>query len=539
MSPDVPDDLSSADEHFSDALEGQSEDAFEEALDSPARPHVAEQHVAAQRDQETAIETPVMTEIEETERDDWSTMTAKERCKAKKHRKDKALGMTSAAAATTLGFAAIAATSALAGESSSNQESTANPTEASLDTSEQRPKGKKGKKNKKTLLFSDDAEPTAKPAEDECLDVSQQKVPDALAAHRDSFAAELVDSTSASAQTDKGAGAGDFGVKVSNATPAPKHGDAAGAVETAAIADSHLNLGVEVSPTVHTDSKSPTAGQILQESGKNRETPGKAEESATLGKVSTSESGFVADDGRSMTDESGKVDKQLTWNTTDQLPAAATTEASRDESDPVLAAQNVTASEAVPDDLWSSTASRKKSKKKKKKAAVAARDETAEHQTVSPSALVPASQTSPRLDSVNESTEVTREHAIVVEPEAKTSAAPLSDIAGQDGTKETFGAIDKEATPPQESGRVTLRNGSPQPHEELSAQAAEKPESSVVREPREISQSGPAVTASAVEVAEDEPVAPASALDSSTVDPEYTSAMPVGSRKGNKKRRKS
>ncbi|KJZ77880.1 hypothetical protein HIM_02517 [Hirsutella minnesotensis 3608] len=114
--PDGSDDLLSADEHFSDALEAHSEDSFEEALDSPFRPMFHETQV-----QEEPVQEPVpasalaaITETEEAEPEEWKSMTARERKKARKARKKKSLdvasGVTGVAAAAALsGAAAMAA----------------------------------------------------------------------------------------------------------------------------------------------------------------------------------------------------------------------------------------------------------------------------------------------------------------------------------------------------------------------------------------------------------------------------------------------
>ncbi|PHH87024.1 hypothetical protein CDD83_9411 [Cordyceps sp. RAO-2017] len=168
---DKLEDLTSADEHFSDALEGQSEDAFEEAVDLPAleapedrrldeRP-VADAPVAAA----AAAAAAAASETEEAEPDEWKSMTAKERKKAKKARKNRDV----AAAAAAAGATAAAVASCLAGsQSTSNADSTASQPETSHGGLTQPRKGKKSRKNKRKG-FDEDGDPgetTTQPCED-------------------------------------------------------------------------------------------------------------------------------------------------------------------------------------------------------------------------------------------------------------------------------------------------------------------------------------------------------------------------------------
>ncbi|KAJ6445852.1 involucrin repeat protein [Purpureocillium lavendulum] len=162
LQPEHMDDLTSADEHFSDAREGTPDDAFEEAQSWPAERHAVEQPVeelfesnAPKQSSHTA---------EEAEPDEWKTMTAKEKKKAKKARKNKGLDFAEAAVASAaVGTAAAIAATALTQDSHKEDSSSPQP-EPSQDDFDQPKKGKKGKKNKrKSLSWEDNVD--EKPAE--------------------------------------------------------------------------------------------------------------------------------------------------------------------------------------------------------------------------------------------------------------------------------------------------------------------------------------------------------------------------------------
>ncbi|XP_044724798.1 involucrin repeat protein [Hirsutella rhossiliensis] len=541
-SPDVPEDLTSADEHFSDALEGHSEDAFEEALASPAQPVVLEQQVVEQPDQETVPDTTATTEAEEAEPDEWRTMTVKERKKAKMGRKNKGLDMASvaAAAATTLGAAAAAAAGVLTGESASNQDSAASQPETSRDAFEQPTKGKKGKKNrKKTLPAWEDIEETpAEPGKDESFAALQPEIPDVAADNDSSLITERETSIPTPNLDADGALAAASPDKYTEAITAPQNSDGSSAVDTTPTADQAPDPEGDCTPTIDIALRSPTAGEVLQESSEDKEIQEEVGEAVTLSEAPAPEGELQGHEGHKMTDEPGDVGQQQVLETLGQPPPSAETKRAKDEPELVLAINNAPTQEAVSDDRWSSTASSKKSKKKKKKGKAAVLEkgdaQTTEDQPALSFEDVAADQTRDKLDPVNESPEVAKEELITDEPEAVTPAPQLPDTANRDGIGATPAAIDKEETRVQETIEVTPRDEPQEPQNEPSASA----EPSIVDEPREVDQSEPAIVAAAAEVAENEPVASASAVDSSTIDAEDTWATPTSSKKEKKKKRK-
>ncbi|KID77217.1 involucrin repeat protein, partial [Metarhizium brunneum ARSEF 3297] len=93
--PDAAEDMTSADEHFSDALEGTHSDTFEEARGwfdkaQPPEPVAAEMSMPTA---EPAVGPMPPVPVVDAEPDEWKNMSAKERKKAKKARKSKELSL--------------------------------------------------------------------------------------------------------------------------------------------------------------------------------------------------------------------------------------------------------------------------------------------------------------------------------------------------------------------------------------------------------------------------------------------------------------
>lgn len=170
---DIPEDLTSADEHFSDAMEGHS-DTFEEARDwfddVPRFEPVPAEALALEPAPEVMRSAPVedpepvpSTPAEDTEPEEWKGMSAKEKKKAKKARKSKELALAGAAVATAATAAVVAPL--LTEEPAKIEEAV--DSSPPQDEFEQPKKGKKGKKNKKkSLSFEDDLGETPQPQPD-------------------------------------------------------------------------------------------------------------------------------------------------------------------------------------------------------------------------------------------------------------------------------------------------------------------------------------------------------------------------------------
>lgn len=157
---DIAEDLTSADEHFSDAVSRASEDNFEEAQDwsfsdkHPEEASYSEQMVTVPQDTGASFEPETIapgTE-EEPEPEEWKFMSAKEQKRAKKNRKNKALDLAAAAVAST---AAAAVAASVLSQEPTKGELPSDPVAEKGDFEEPQ-KGKKGKKNKKKSFAWDD-----------------------------------------------------------------------------------------------------------------------------------------------------------------------------------------------------------------------------------------------------------------------------------------------------------------------------------------------------------------------------------------------
>ncbi|KAK8924920.1 hypothetical protein VCV18_005346 [Metarhizium anisopliae] len=93
--PDVAEDMTSANEHFSDALEGTHSDTFEEARDwfDNAQPHEPVATEMPMPTAEPAVGPMPPVPVVDAEPDEWKNMSAKERKKAKKARNSKELSL--------------------------------------------------------------------------------------------------------------------------------------------------------------------------------------------------------------------------------------------------------------------------------------------------------------------------------------------------------------------------------------------------------------------------------------------------------------
>lgn len=189
---DIAEDLTSADEHFSDALEGPHSDTFEEAQDwfddiPPSEPAIVEEAVVESTPKvpqpavaEYPDPTPSTLVDDDAESEEWKGMSAKEKRKAKKSRKSKDLSLAEAAVVGSAA-ATTAVVAPLLTEEPSNVENVGEPASPQVDF-EQPKKGKKGKKNKKkSLSLQDDLgdTPSVQPTVDETTLIAGTDAPEA------------------------------------------------------------------------------------------------------------------------------------------------------------------------------------------------------------------------------------------------------------------------------------------------------------------------------------------------------------------------
>lgn len=187
--PEIHEDLTSADEHFSDAVEMHEAESRRASVDSIAQhAHALPDVTAAEPDdQATPVigSAPEVTEkqviedkpiekqvLDDEEPEEWAGLSAKQKKKLKKARKNQALDWSdlapAAAAAGAAGVAAVIAAEAIKDE----------PTPAE-DEFEVPKKGKKGKKNKKQPFAWDEVEPAVEPVvEPESVPVEKENVPE-------------------------------------------------------------------------------------------------------------------------------------------------------------------------------------------------------------------------------------------------------------------------------------------------------------------------------------------------------------------------
>ena len=153
--PDIAEDLASADEHYASAIEGGSEDRWEEAEDwgGSSKNLDDEMHATDQPTEETLTAAPTE---EEAEPEEWRFMTAKEKKKAKKARKSKELALTEAAgaAAATAAVTAPAFTEDPIAVDNADDKATV-PVEE-FEVSKKGKKAKKGKKKSLSLAWGED-----------------------------------------------------------------------------------------------------------------------------------------------------------------------------------------------------------------------------------------------------------------------------------------------------------------------------------------------------------------------------------------------
>lgn len=554
-SPNVSEDLTSADEHFSDALEGQSEDGFEEALASPARPFAIEQQTGEQQDKVTAAFTTVTTETEDAEPDEWRTMSAKERKKAWKSRKKEGLDMASVAAAavTTLGAAAAAAAgSVLGGGSTHSQDGVTNRLETSNDVLEQPTKGKKGKtskKKKKLPGWDHTGETPAESGKDASLAASQPKTPEDAAAEGFSPTKERETSTpTTSLGAEEGIPTAAFPDKATKAGTATEGGNVSGAVEGDSTADQAPSADFE---SALKSSESSDDKREQDEAGKVVE-PGEAP---------APESKVPGYDELKMTDQSRDIGPQKVL---EQPPPSAEPGALQNQPEMMLPGNNDSALEVAPDDPWSSPASSRKGRKKNKKDKAASMDKEGlrpiEARSTLPSEDVAADQAHDKLEPGNMASDVAKED--IKEPEAEHLATQLLESADHGRAEANPVAVHKKDTATRKGLEATPQDEAQEPRNESLASPGTPLEPSFVDEPPHVGQTHSATnvaspgtplepsfvdepphvgqTHSATAVAavvEDEPAA-TSALDTSTVDTEAMWATPTISKKDKKARKK-
>ena len=454
--PDVMEDLTSADEHFSDAREGTPDDSFEEAHSWPAGPPAKEQP-AEEPSPEKAMPEETSTALEEAEPAEWQTMTATEKKKAKKARKNKGLDLVEAAAATAaVGTAAAIITSASADDTAKEDTPSSQP-EPSQDEFEQPKKGKKGKKNKRKSLSWEDTvgEKPVEPAAEEPVVVEHAEVPEVVLARDDTPAdtpAEVSDIALAKdISLPPSSIPTDFAPK-DESLEGPADGSTPRATDDPVEAVTETGLGPSDATEVVQAVDAPATEQVPEETPREAEPAQPAEEDFWMAPTKKSkkkkkgraamawdespptEIEAPADDVAAPADEPAEgAPKELPELTdppagevavpVEEPTITAETEPAADE--PAASAPEAeAATEPNPDDFWSTPSTSKKDKKKKKKgkqAAMAWDDDTAPTES---GTQTPAETVNPEQSSVQELTEPASEARTpdVAETPAQTEA---------------------------------------------------------------------------------------------------------------------
>ncbi|UNI21043.1 hypothetical protein JDV02_007071 [Purpureocillium takamizusanense] len=583
--PDVAEDMTSADEHFSDAREGTPDNAFEEAASWPAEAATKYQPIEEPLLERAMPETTSTTE--EAEPDEWSTMTAKEKKKkAKKARKNKGLDFAEAAAATAaVGTAAAAVASAMADDATKDDAPSSQP-DPSQDEFDQPKKGKKGQKNKrKSLLWEDTVEDKAvEPANDDPVVVERVEVPE-ISVKDKPAPAEVSDDVPANGASELRPL--DVSTDMSSKDEtlrSPLEGSAPQAIDDPVEIITDTKLGApdlaEAAQTVDASateqgseesSREAVPAQPIEEdfwtapTKRGKKKKGKAVIAGDESPPTEIETPMPVESAESTPEETLEVTEPPAHEPT--IPAEETTVADPGiaANEPVTAAlETEAATEASPDDFWSAPATSKKDKKKKKRGKQAAMawdgdPAPAESGTQTPAETVDAEESSvkelpepaseARTPDVAETRAQTEESISAAEPAAEADAEDLWSTPASSKKDKKKKKKGKQAMTWDEPQVAEPDSQAASAEEEKGADtlASDQPSEAVQDEAKslEVDPSVPATEAAMGEPALVEPEsssqqeAIASVSDQpATTDPDDEWAVPVTSKKDKKKKKR-